>query len=143
MRFGRCWAADPIDGAIIAGLVPPRTKDGRRLEPPTCPWLLPELPYPSLDAVQGLFGQSEAKVLVIGRGTFTLHPKVTALSATTSTVVDCAYSARADSAVSHANPVTIAARWNSPARLINIGAWLKPAPASPMVTSIDVPVAAE
>jgi hypothetical protein len=29
---------------------------------------------------------------IIGRGTFTLHPKVVALSATTATVVDCAYS---------------------------------------------------
>ena len=28
----------------------------------------------------------------MGRGTFTLHPKITALSATTATVVDCAYS---------------------------------------------------
>ena len=29
---------------------------------------------------------------MVGRGTFTLHPKVTALSATSATVVDCAYS---------------------------------------------------
>ena len=29
---------------------------------------------------------------IVGRGTFTLHPKITALSATTATVVDCAYS---------------------------------------------------
>ena len=28
----------------------------------------------------------------MGRGTFTLHPKITSLSATTATVVDCAYS---------------------------------------------------
>jgi hypothetical protein len=28
----------------------------------------------------------------VGRGTFTLHPKVTAVSATSATVVDCAYS---------------------------------------------------
>ena len=29
---------------------------------------------------------------IVGRGTFTLHPKITSLSATTATVVDCAYS---------------------------------------------------
>lgn len=29
---------------------------------------------------------------IVGRGTFTLHPKITALSATSATVVDCAYS---------------------------------------------------
>jgi hypothetical protein len=29
---------------------------------------------------------------MVGRGTFTLHPKVTAISATSATVVDCAYS---------------------------------------------------
>jgi hypothetical protein len=29
---------------------------------------------------------------IVGRGTFTLHPKVTALSSTSATVVDCAYS---------------------------------------------------
>ena len=29
---------------------------------------------------------------IVGRGTFTLHPKITAVSATTATVVDCAYS---------------------------------------------------
>ena len=29
---------------------------------------------------------------IVGRGTFTLHPKIVALSATEATVVDCAYS---------------------------------------------------
>jgi hypothetical protein len=29
---------------------------------------------------------------MVGRGTFTLHPKITSVSATTATVVDCAYS---------------------------------------------------
>ena len=29
---------------------------------------------------------------IVGQGTTTLHPKITALSATTATVVDCAYS---------------------------------------------------
>lgn len=29
---------------------------------------------------------------IVGRGTFTLHPKITALSANTATVTDCAYS---------------------------------------------------
>jgi hypothetical protein len=29
---------------------------------------------------------------IVGRGTFTLHPKITALSANTATVIDCAYS---------------------------------------------------
>lgn len=29
---------------------------------------------------------------IVGRGTFTLHPKIASLSATTATVVDCAYS---------------------------------------------------
>lgn len=29
---------------------------------------------------------------MVGRGTFTLHPKIVALSAATATVVDCAYS---------------------------------------------------
>jgi len=29
---------------------------------------------------------------IVGRGTFTLHPKVTLLSANTASVIDCAYS---------------------------------------------------
>ena len=29
---------------------------------------------------------------IVGRGTFTLHPRIVALSATTATVADCAYS---------------------------------------------------
>lgn len=29
---------------------------------------------------------------IVGRGTFTLHPKIVALSASTATVVDCVYS---------------------------------------------------
>jgi hypothetical protein len=29
---------------------------------------------------------------MVGKGTFTLHPKITSLSATTATVIDCAYS---------------------------------------------------
>ena len=55
----------------------------------------PELPAtmvdPQLQQVKGnlLADQQQG---MIGRGTTTLHPKVTALSATSATVVDCAYS---------------------------------------------------
>jgi len=58
----------------------------------------PELPAtmvdPQLQQVKGnLLADQEQGV--VGRGTFTLHPKVTALSATSATVVDCAYSTAA------------------------------------------------
>ena len=32
---------------------------------------------------------------IVGRGTFVLHPKIVSLSATTATVLDCAYSTAA------------------------------------------------
>jgi hypothetical protein len=55
----------------------------------------PELPATMVDPE---LQQVKANLLadqrqgMVGRGTFTLHPKVTALSATSATVVDCAYS---------------------------------------------------
>lgn len=55
----------------------------------------PELPATMVDPE---LQQVKANLLadqrqgMVGRGTFTLHPKVTALSATTATVADCAYS---------------------------------------------------
>ena len=55
----------------------------------------PELPAtmvdPQLQQVKAnlLADQREG---MVGRGTTTLHPKISALSATTATVVDCAYS---------------------------------------------------
>ena len=42
---------------------------------------------------------------MVGRGTFTLHPKIVAISATTATVVDCAYSTAALVYVSTGKPV--------------------------------------
>jgi hypothetical protein len=51
--------------------------------------------------------------------------------------------ARADTAVIQANAVTMLARWKSPARLASLGAWLKPAPARPRVTTVEAAVAAE
>jgi hypothetical protein len=46
---------------------------------------------PQLQSVKAnLFADKRAGM--VGRGTFTLHPKVAALSATTATVVDCAHS---------------------------------------------------
>ncbi|MHB1504647.1 MAG: hypothetical protein ACYCYD_11885 [Acidimicrobiales bacterium] len=42
---------------------------------------------------------------MVGRGTFTLHPKLVAISATTATVVDCAYSTAALVYVSTGKPV--------------------------------------
>jgi hypothetical protein len=55
----------------------------------------PELPATMVDPQ---LQQVKANLLadqrqgMVGRGTFTLHPKVTAASATSATVVDCAYS---------------------------------------------------
>jgi hypothetical protein len=58
----------------------------------------PELPAtmvdPQLQQVKGNLLADQEQGMV-GRGTFTLHPKVTALSATSATVVDCAYSTAA------------------------------------------------
>ena len=55
----------------------------------------PELPAtmvdPQLQQVKGNLLADQQQGMV-GRGTTTLHPKVTALSATSATVVDCAYS---------------------------------------------------
>ena len=42
---------------------------------------------------------------MVGRGTFTLHPKIVSISATTATVVDCAYSTAALVYVSTCKPV--------------------------------------
>ncbi|MHB1776130.1 MAG: hypothetical protein ACYCU7_09100 [Acidimicrobiales bacterium] len=42
---------------------------------------------------------------MVGRGTFTLHPKIVSMSATTATVVDCAYSTAALIYVSTGKPV--------------------------------------
>ncbi len=42
---------------------------------------------------------------MVGRGTFTLHPKIVSISATTATVVDCAYSTAALVYVSTGKPV--------------------------------------
>lgn len=42
---------------------------------------------------------------MVGRGTFTLHPKILSISATTATVVDCAYSTAALVYVSTGKPV--------------------------------------
>jgi hypothetical protein len=61
---------------------------------PEDPELLATMVEPQLQQVKGnLLADQEQGV--VGRGTFTLHPKVTALSATSATVVDCAYSTAA------------------------------------------------
>lgn len=52
-------------------------------------------------------------------------------------------SACADRAVSQPKPVTMLARWKNPARLTSRGDWLKPAPASAVVASMVVAVAAQ
>ena len=58
----------------------------------------PEFPALSSTMVDPQLQQVKANLLadqrqgMVGRGTTTLHPKVTALSATSATVVDCAYS---------------------------------------------------
>jgi hypothetical protein len=58
---------------------------------PSDPELAATMVEPQLQSVKAnLFADKEAGM--VGRGTTTLHPKITALSATTATVVDCAHS---------------------------------------------------
>ena len=58
---------------------------------PSDPELAATMVDPQLRGVRAnLFADKRAGM--VARGTFTLHPKITALSATTATVVDCAYS---------------------------------------------------
>jgi hypothetical protein len=67
-------------------------EDGLADADPSTPALAATMVDPQLEGVKAnlLADQREG---LIGRGTTTLHPKVTAVSATTATVVDCAYSA--------------------------------------------------
>ena len=60
--------ANPEDPALAATMVPPQLTGVRA--------------NLTVDRQQGM----------VGRGSFTLHPKVVSLSATTATIVDCAYS---------------------------------------------------
>ena len=58
---------------------------------PSDPELAATMVDPQLQSVKAnLFADKRAGM--VARGTTTLHPKITALSATTATVVDCAYS---------------------------------------------------
>jgi hypothetical protein len=58
---------------------------------PEDPELLATMVAPQLTGVRANLAVDQQQGMV-GRGTFTLHPKITSLAATTATVVDCAYS---------------------------------------------------
>jgi hypothetical protein len=58
---------------------------------PDDPGLAATMVEPQLTGVKANL-LSDQQQGIVGRGTFTLHPKVTALSANTATVSDCAYS---------------------------------------------------
>lgn len=58
---------------------------------PNDPELVATMVDPQLQSVKAIFLVDQQQGIV-GRGEFTFHPKVTALSATSATVVDCAYS---------------------------------------------------
>jgi hypothetical protein len=58
---------------------------------PTDPELTATMVDPQLQGVKANL-LADQRQGIVGRGTFALHPKITALTATTATVVDCAYS---------------------------------------------------
>ena len=58
---------------------------------PANPELAATMVDPQLEGVKANL-VADQRQGIVGRGTFALHPKITALSATTATVVDCAYS---------------------------------------------------
>jgi hypothetical protein len=58
---------------------------------PSDPELTATMVDPQLEGVKANL-LADQRQGIVGRGTFALHPKVTALTATTATVVDCAYS---------------------------------------------------
>jgi hypothetical protein len=58
---------------------------------PNAPTLAATMVDPQLQGVKANLLSDQIHGM-IGRGTFTLHPKITSLTATTATVVDCAYS---------------------------------------------------
>ena len=58
---------------------------------PEDPELLATMVAPQLTGVRANLAVDQQQGMV-GRGNFTLHPKITSLAATTATVVDCAYS---------------------------------------------------
>lgn len=61
---------------------------------PTDPALVATMMNPQLEGVKANI-YADQRQGIIGRGTFVLHPKIVSLSATTATVVDCAYSTAA------------------------------------------------
>lgn len=58
---------------------------------PSDPELTATMVDPQLEGVKANL-LADQRQGIVGRGTFALHPKITALTATTATVVDCAYS---------------------------------------------------
>ncbi|MDA8365339.1 MAG: hypothetical protein M0Z62_00070 [Actinomycetota bacterium] len=58
---------------------------------PEDPALMATMVAPQLTGVRANLLADQQQGMV-GRGTFTLHPKIASLTATTATVVDCAYS---------------------------------------------------
>ena len=71
---------------------------------PADPALAATMVEPQLQAVKANLLADQVHGMV-GRGTTTLHPKIVAMSATTATVVDCAYSTAALVYVSTGKPV--------------------------------------
>ena len=71
---------------------------------PSDPALAATMVDPQLQGVKANLLADQRQGMV-GRGTFTLHPKIVSISATTATVVDCAYSTAALVYVSTGKPV--------------------------------------
>ena len=71
---------------------------------PADPALAATMVNPQLQGVKANLLADQRQGMV-GRGTFTLHPKIVSISATTATVVDCAYSTAALVYVSTGKPV--------------------------------------
>jgi hypothetical protein len=58
---------------------------------PSAPELTATMVDPQLEGVKANL-LADQRQGIVGRGTFELHPKITSLTATTATIVDCAYS---------------------------------------------------
>jgi hypothetical protein len=86
-------SVSPTEAAVLAAYRASWSAFERALAEanPNAPTLAATMVDPQLQGVKANLLSDQIHGM-IGRGTFTLHPKITSITATTATVVDCAYS---------------------------------------------------
>ena len=89
----RAMTSDPTSAAVLRAYRASWSAFEQALADanPNAPTLAATMVDPQLQGVKANLLSDQIHGM-IGQGTFTLHPKITSLTATTATVVDCAYS---------------------------------------------------